>query len=36
MYSEEDCEISITFIFGHYLKKKIKMLKDESNTDNYK
>lgn len=35
MYSEEDCDISINFIFGNYLKKKIK-IRNEPNTEMYK
>ncbi|CAD8060876.1 unnamed protein product [Paramecium sonneborni] len=36
MYSEEDCLIAINFIFGHYFKKKIRMNKDEFDTEKYK
>ncbi|CAD8052892.1 unnamed protein product [Paramecium sonneborni] len=36
MYSEEDCLIAINFIFGHYFKKKIRMIKDEFDQEKYK
>ncbi|CAD8135758.1 unnamed protein product [Paramecium pentaurelia] len=36
MYSEEDCLIAINFIFGHYFKKKIKIIKEEFDQDKYK
>ncbi|CAD8139375.1 unnamed protein product [Paramecium pentaurelia] len=36
MYSEEDCLIAINFIFGHYFKKKIKIIREEFDSDKYK
>ncbi|CAK85112.1 unnamed protein product (macronuclear) [Paramecium tetraurelia] len=36
IYSEEDCLITINFLFGHYFKKKIKMIKDEFDSEKSK